>query len=86
MKSIQNLENELIYPNPSNGKFNLRLTPDYTIHRLVVLNILGKVVQEDDFFGNKSDYQIDLSSQAAGIYYIKLYSGNNITTQKAVVY
>lgn len=82
----QNSEFELIYPNPSNGNFMMRLIPDYKINRLVVLNILGKVVQENEFLGNRTGYQIDLSAQAAGVYYLKLYGGSSIVTQKVIVY
>lgn len=84
--SNQNSEYELIYPNPSNGKFKIPLIPDYKINRLVVLDVLGKTVQEIDFFGNIIEYQIDLSSQSAGIYYLKFSSGNSITTKKAIIY
>ncbi len=86
VKTIKNLENDLIFPNPSNGKFTIRLAPNNKINRLVVLNILGEVVQENDFLGNNAGYKVDLSSQSAGVYYLKLISGNNIITQKAVVY
>lgn len=86
VKSVQNSEYELIYPNPSNGKFTMQLVPNNKINRLVVLNILGEIVQENELMRNKAEYELDLSTQAAGVYYIKLYSGNNFTTQKAVVH
>lgn len=82
----QHLEIDLIYPNPSNGKFILRMTPDYKIHRLVVLDGLGKVVRENEFFGGSTGYQIDLSSQATGVYYLQLFSGTSFATRKVVVY
>lgn len=85
IKSDQNSEYELIYPNPSNGKFTIRLVPNNRIDRLVVLNILGKVLLENEFSGNKVEYQIDLSSQSAGVYFFKIYSGNKVTTQKVII-
>lgn len=88
--SVQQLDQnsgfELIYPNPGNGNFTIRLIPDYKMNRFVVLNNSGKVVQQNDFFGSRPAYQIDLSSQAAGVYYIKLYGGNGISTQKVIVH
>jgi hypothetical protein len=86
IKTNSFLENELIYPNPSNGKFTLKLFPDNKMDRLVVLNILGESIFENEFLGNKVDYQIDLSSQSKGIYYLKLYTENKIVTQKVIVY
>ncbi len=85
-KLDQNAAFELIYPNPGNGHFTLRLIPDYKINRLVVLDISGKVVKENEFFGSRTAYQIDLSSQAAGVYYLKLYGGSGISTQKVIVH
>lgn len=88
--SVQKLDQsagfELIYPNPGNGHFTMRLVPDYKMNRLVVLDISGKVVQESEFFGGRTAYQIDLSSQAAGVYYLKLYGGSGISTQKVIVH
>jgi hypothetical protein len=51
-----------------------------------VLNNSGKVVQQNDFFGSRTEYQIDLSSQASGVYYLKLYGGSGISTQKVIVH
>ncbi len=86
IKINQNSNDELIYPNPSNGKFTMRLIPDNKINKLIVLNILGETILENEFFGSETEYKIDLSSQASGIYYFKHYSGNSIVTQKAIVY
>ena len=85
-KLNHNLEMDLIYPNPSNGKFILKMTPDYKIHRLVVLNDLGKIIRENEFFGGGTRYQIDLSAQSAGVYYLQLFSGTNTATKKVIVY
>lgn len=88
--SVQKLDQkvgfELIYPNPGNGNFTMRLIPDYKMNRLVVLDISGEIVQEKEFFGSRTEYQIDLSSQAAGVYYLKLYGGSGISTQKVIVH
>ena len=86
IEAVQNSDYELIYPNPNKGKFTLRLKPDNKIDRLVVLNILGKIIQQNEFSGSKTEYQIDLSSQSAGVYYLQLYTGNNMFTQKEIIY
>ena len=86
IRSNKNEEEELVYPNPNRGKFSLRLNPNYQINYLAVINILGQTVYEKDFYGDKSEYSIDLSSQSPGIYFVELLSENDSTIKKIVIY
>ncbi len=65
-----------VSPNPSNGIFNLKMTgfSNFKVNNLEVFNVLGeKVYQSANFqMSGSSSFQIDLSSQPAGIYLISL--------------
>ena len=75
----------LIYPNPSNGKFQItgdafRLNKNYNIK---IYNIIGKTIYQSVITGPKSD--IDLSNQAKGIYFIRIQDGQRIYTNKIII-
>jgi hypothetical protein len=86
IKTNKYLEYESIYPNPSNGKFIIKLSPNYKMNHLSIINLLGKTIQEQDFFGSKTEYPINLDSQPSGIYFIQLQSENNMAVKKVVIY
>jgi len=79
---IQVLE-MLVYPNPSKGLFKVvsdKLKGDYTID---VRDINGKLIYSKKH--KVSEETIDLSGQAAGIYFIQVKTGENIFKQKMVI-
>jgi len=84
--NISNIEtpknNMAIYPNPSsNGKFTLENKE--TIKQLTITDISGKIILQHVTSQKKTE--IDLSSYANGLYYLKLVDeNNNITTKKIV--
>lgn len=86
IKTNKYLEYESIYPNPSNGKFIIKLSPNYKMNHLSILNLLGQTIQEQDFFGSKTEYPINLDSQPSGIYFIQLQSENNTAVKKVIIY
>lgn len=68
-----------VYPNPSNGLFNI-VTDQ--ISDVIVINSQGKLVasKQIDHIGS-----IDLSQFAAGIYFIRLQSGDSSTTKRITI-
>ncbi len=79
-----------IYPNPTDGIFNLKLNPSLTnglkIQSIEVTNILGEKIYEDVNFqiNSSSNFQIDLSKQPGGIYTIRLNSEEGSIVKKLV--
>lgn len=65
------LENNTIYPNPTNGK--LYITQDKTYKTLRIFNAIGQLVYQDS---EKSS--LDISHLKTGIYYLKLDNQNAI--------
>jgi len=56
-----------LYPNPSNGLFNIVADADMT---MTVLNVIGKVVLTAPVYNGINTYE--LKNQPAGIYFVKL--------------
>ena len=74
------LQNISIYPNPSNGLFNIslgNLEPD----SIEVYDVLGKLIlNKDKVFVSNFQTNIDLTSATKGVYFVKI----NIQGQKTV--
>ena len=73
-----------IYPNPSNGVFNL-VTDTNDIKEIEVYDVTGKVILLKNDFG-VSDIQIpiDLTSASQGIYFVKITSNNQSTIKRII--
>ena len=69
----------LIYPNPSNGIFNIK-TPMQNL-QYAVMSIQGKIIQQGILTQNK----IDLSNDPKGIYFLQLASDNSTVIKKLIV-
>jgi hypothetical protein len=64
-----------IFPNPTDGRLNILNAENVTVE---VYNVLGSLVMTEN---NVTSY-IDLSSLAAGSYYVKVNTGSKVYTQK----
>jgi Zn-dependent metalloprotease len=69
-----------VYPNPSNDFIYVESTEEN--HRLTMYDVLGREVYSLDF--NK-EIKIDVSEFSAGVYSLKLETGNTTQTKKLVV-
>jgi len=73
-----------IYPNPSNGKFYIKLD-DYRNVEVKIYSMVGKLILKQDLF--KSLNEVDLSSYGKGMYFVKFtnINDNKTWTEKIVV-
>ncbi len=60
-----------LYPNPTNGVVNVVIPENQNITKILVYDLYGKMILSKDYQGDNS---IDLSSYAAGVYFMKLLS------------
>jgi len=70
-----------VYPNPSSGIFTV--TSEKEITAIEIYNMLGEKIYKSEMRDVK--YEIDLSAQAKGVYFIKIESGENVSTQKMAI-
>jgi len=73
-----------IYPNPNDGKFNLQLENFVAgeTATITIYNSLGVIVYENATANLRSS--IDISTQASGLYFIKVQSGGKVYAGKVV--
>ncbi len=74
-----------IYPNPSNGNFNLIISQfeNLKMGKIKIYNVLGEMVYQSTI--NNPQSIIDLSKQPAGIYFIQAQTAEKTYTQKLIV-
>jgi len=72
-----------VYPNPSHGIFNVSLSRYPQNLQIQVTDIRGSIIKVLKF--GASDFQIDLSKNPKGIYFLKLYDEDFVGMKKVVV-
>ena len=74
--------NLTISPNPSNGIFTINFDGlETTINQIKVYDVAGRCILDQPF---NSQNTIDLSTKAAGIYYLYLQTNNGIIVEKLI--
>jgi hypothetical protein len=75
----ENEVNAVVYPNPTNNLLNVKCEG---ISRVEVVNVLGQLVMMKEV---KADaLQIDMSSQAAGVYMLRVFTDNGTITKQII--
>jgi hypothetical protein len=76
-----------IYPNPSNGQFNIELNAQKAgKFDIEIVNVLGQVIYQKQITqdGTHKDI-IDISDKAKGLYYIRITDGTSTKVQKLMI-
>lgn len=80
-------EQVTVYPNPSKGVFDLRITMDdlrFKNIEIEVTNVLGEIVYHSELLTPNSE--LNLSSQSKGMYFYKITDENGIVaTGKLII-
>ncbi len=72
-----------VYPNPSHGIFNISLNRNPQNLQIQITDIRGSIIKVLKF--GASDFQIDLSENPKGVYFLKLYDDGFVGMKKVVV-
>jgi hypothetical protein len=68
-----------LYPNPSTGLVNIKVENNQTIQRIEVFNTIGEKVLE------QRAGQLNMSASAKGIYFVRVYAGEQVCQQKMII-
>ena len=78
LKDFDNLTEVInIYPNPSNGVYNLVKLSQVDLTQATVYDINGRLIKKVDLQNVSIESQIDMQSAASGLYFIEVRSKNN---------
>lgn len=69
----------IIFPNPSNGKFNIK--SDCNINFIEIYNSHGEKIYSTSI-KKQAINEIDISDSSKGIYFLKIYDGVNVYIEK----
>jgi len=70
-----------IYPNPTNGIFEIDFKNSIDKSEIEIFNSLGQSVFKNTFFNQT---EINISTFVSGIYFVKIQNGQNVITKKIV--
>ncbi len=73
-----------VYPNPSRGQLNVNLSKIPAGSEIQVINSRGAIVARRAA-GGAQNLMFDVSQYGAGVYLVKIISGSNVQTLKAIV-
>ena len=74
--------NASVYPNPSNGLFNLRLESSEVI-QVRIMDVSGKVLRSNELSGSNL-YTLDMQSAPVGVYILELESAEGKTYKRLI--
>jgi hypothetical protein len=76
-----------VYPNPSDGIFNLEITGATGMMELYILDYKGQLVHQDKIENGSGDYlkKLDISTYPKGIYFLKLVGDKVMRIEKIVI-
>lgn len=72
-----------LFPNPTTGVFNITMSADAKDISIKVMNALGqtvKVVEANKV--NGTNFSVDMTGHASGMYFVAITNGDNITVKK----
>ncbi|MFC5271458.1 T9SS type A sorting domain-containing protein [Adhaeribacter terreus] len=77
--------NVVVFPNPSNGLFNLKVPTTTRNFSVEVMDLTGKLVKQQTVTNNSGSTQLNLNGTAKGIYILKIASEGNVATRKLII-
>lgn len=85
VKNIGNSADWVVYPTPTvNGNVVIQNNSNLSVNRIEIWDAAGRKTADIPYTGNRGPVSVTLP-QAAGIYYLRIYSGKQIAVKKVVV-
>jgi fibronectin-binding autotransporter adhesin len=76
----------ILFPNPSQGTFQLELQNDIEIRSIKVYNLMGQLIYQEQLNSmHISNYKIDISDHKNGIYYLSIETPSVLISKKLIL-
>ena len=76
----------VVYPNPNNGQFELKINPvEGEAIKVTIYNLVGELVYEEQLLSDRLITKINLEQVSSGVYFMKLNYNNYETTKKIII-
>lgn len=74
-----------VYPNPTNDNFYIELDPTFRDTKTVVyiFGMVGDLIRQEEVMGNDR-YEFSLGGKTPGIYFIRVFCGDKLGSQKII--
>jgi len=74
-----------VYPNPTAGSFTLEFSEisETSVVKVEIYGMHGEKILNDQFTGEKK-HEFSLESNPTGIYFIRVFCGDNLGSQKII--
>ncbi len=72
-----------VFPNPSNGNFNLQL-PSQDAYKMQISDLQGRIIETKEG-NNEAQVQLNLSNWNTGIYFVNLVTKNRVFNSKLII-
>jgi|GEM_PF-986589 len=84
--TVENYSSLLVYPNPSDGEFQVWIDSDSDNRKIDVYNSVGQLIQSIAVADGTVSQQISLNlrEEATGVYFVVLKDDNGITSKKII--
>ena len=86
ISKLRDEQNLIVFPNPSSGVFNIQFSNlNFSLGTITVTDALGREVFSSKLNSQNSNYQLDISKQANGLYYVVVNCDGKLFRNKVVV-
>tara|TARA_B110000027_G_scaffold40767_1_gene45008 strand:- start:268 stop:5646 length:5379 start_codon:yes stop_codon:yes gene_type:complete len=75
---FNDLNQLVVFPNPSNGMLNIKLSEGITLYKVKIYNTLGQMVLETQ------DLKFPIENLASSTYFIKIFTSKGLTTRNFI--
>jgi photosystem II stability/assembly factor-like uncharacterized protein len=75
----------IVYPNPNNGIFTIKLGEPKANIQLEIYDVIGKQVYSNNYLNVDEFVEIDFNPPKNGVYFIKIYDGINLFNSKVII-
>jgi PKD repeat protein len=82
IEGIVNNDMISVYPNPSNGEFNISVNNPKSDLEINIVNLIGETVTSVEVNNIKSVYNVDMSNFSNGVYFVQVSNGEFTAVKK----